>query len=199
MSHGFKSKKSAHVAALFAILSGGKINILKLAKLMYLAERESMDRYDEPMFYDDLFSLKHGPITQQSLDGVNGKSDGDVWTLVQRTHYDVCVSDDSISEDCLDELSKADTDIIHDLWTRFGHMKQYDLRDWTHRNCTEWERPDETVRKKPISYKRVFEALGKSDAECLASEAEQYKNIETALDELYSIQDGEPSHPLWPQ
>ena len=55
--YGYKERKAAQTAAFFALRSGGSINILKLAKLLYLAERESMEKFDEPLFYDRLVSM----------------------------------------------------------------------------------------------------------------------------------------------
>ena len=41
---GYDVKKAAQVAAFFAIEAGGKINILKLTKLMYLADRDHLEQ-----------------------------------------------------------------------------------------------------------------------------------------------------------
>ena len=46
---GYDVRKAAQVAAFFAIKAGGKINKLRLVKLIYLADRQFMIRYDEPM------------------------------------------------------------------------------------------------------------------------------------------------------
>ena len=59
---GYKARKAAQVAAFFAIKSGGTVNVLKLMKLMYLSEREFISRYDVPMLFDRLVSMKNGPM-----------------------------------------------------------------------------------------------------------------------------------------
>ena len=56
--YGYKERKAAQVAAYFALKEQGSINVLKLAKLLYLAERESMRLFDEPMFFDRLVSME---------------------------------------------------------------------------------------------------------------------------------------------
>lgn len=42
-------KRAAQTAAFFICRAGGAIEVLKLMKLMYLAERESLARYGEPI------------------------------------------------------------------------------------------------------------------------------------------------------
>jgi hypothetical protein len=53
---GYDVGKAAQAAAYFALKSGSSINVLKLCKLLYLAEREFMARYDTPMFYESLWT-----------------------------------------------------------------------------------------------------------------------------------------------
>ena len=47
--HGYSARKAAQVAAFFAIKEGGAINVLKLAKLLYLSDREHLSQYDFPI------------------------------------------------------------------------------------------------------------------------------------------------------
>ena len=63
----FTTRKVAQMAAYFAECSGGTINILKLIKLMYLADRESMHRHGTPISFDRFVSMDHGPVPSQSL------------------------------------------------------------------------------------------------------------------------------------
>ena len=38
---------------------------MKMHKLLYLAQRESLIRYDTPLFDDDIFAFKHGPVIKE--------------------------------------------------------------------------------------------------------------------------------------
>ena len=58
---GYDAALAAQVAAVFLIREGGSMDKLKLVKLMYLAERGSVERHRRPMFFDENFSLEHGP------------------------------------------------------------------------------------------------------------------------------------------
>ena len=45
----FDEKKAAQAAAYFLLRAGGRLEVLKLMKLLYLAERRSFEKYGEPM------------------------------------------------------------------------------------------------------------------------------------------------------
>ncbi len=177
--YGYREVKAAQVAAWFALKAGGRINVLKLAKLMYLAERESMAAYDEPMFYDRLVSMDHGPVTSISLNCINGLTESEVWPryIGGRAGYDILCAEGVGPED-LDHLSRADLRILDDLWHRFGHLHQFDLRDWTHANCPEWENPHGSST--PIPHGRVFKFLDKPNAEYLAEAVLQHRLTDRA-------------------
>lgn len=89
---GYDVTKAAQVIAFFALKQGGSINVLKVTKLAYLAERECMARYDEPMFYDELASLPEGPVPSITLNLMNGSFQDDRWQ--------VCRGATGVSDSC---------------------------------------------------------------------------------------------------
>lgn len=178
---GYQERKAGQVAAFFGLKSGGHINVLKLAKLLYLAERESMKRFDAPMFYDRLVSMDHGPVTSISLNQINGLTSGVDWDcfVAGRQGNDVLVAANIGFAD-LDMLSKADLHVLNDLWDSFGDFHQYKLRDWTHDNCPEWENPHGS--SEPIPHDRVYKFLQKPDANALGEAVLQYRRSAEILD-----------------
>jgi len=64
MTPWFKVRKAAQVGAYFAFQQGGSINLMKLVKLVYLANRNAMAKYDYPIFDDHMVSMPHGPWTR---------------------------------------------------------------------------------------------------------------------------------------
>jgi uncharacterized phage-associated protein len=179
--YGYKERKAAQVAAFFALKEQGSINILKLAKLLYLAERESMNRFDEPMFFDRLVSMDHGPVTSIALNQVNGLSQSTDWDsyIAGRSGYNINVIH-GLNIQCLNELSRADLRVLNDLWDEFGEMSQYQIRDWTHVNCPEWENPHGS--SEPIPNDRVFKFLGKDHADLLSDAVSAYRVKAQMLD-----------------
>lgn len=179
--YGYKERKAAQTAAFFAIKQGGSINVLKLAKLLYLAERESMERFDEPLFYDRLVSMDHGPVTSISLNMINGLQQSSHWDefILDRNGHEVGLAAGKTLEN-LDELSRADLSILSDLWDKFAGFDRYQIRDWTHKNCPEWENPRGSMS--PIKHSQVFKFLNKQNANDLAEDVQKYRSYSSTLE-----------------
>ena len=142
----YSPRRIAQMAAFFAKKEGEVIPVLKLTKLLYLADRESLARYGAPITYDRPVSMDHGPVLTRALNLIDGNVNGaaaaqwDEW-MGPRRGYDVRVKRQFSRED-LDELSDADLEVLETVWHQFGHMDKWTLRDWTHKNCAEWRDPD---------------------------------------------------------
>src|SRR6266487_2727273 len=67
----FNEKKAAQVAAFFLHRARGELEILKLMKLMYLAERASYKKFGEPLIGDKLVSMDNGPVLSITLNHMN--------------------------------------------------------------------------------------------------------------------------------
>lgn len=168
----FNDRRIAHIAAYFAKKEGGRIAVLKLIKLMYLADRESLRKYGDPMTFDYMFSLPEGPILSRALDYMNGqeKSSPGGWDdwMSARYNDDVALKHDFRREH-LDELSEADLEILEEIWRRVGHMNKWELRDYTHLNCPEWKEPPGGGRSR-IRIRDVLHAVGKSPEQIKSAE-----------------------------
>ena len=162
MARWFNVRKAAQVAAFFTREEGGTIDVLKLVKLIYLAERECLERYEFSVLNDSLVSMDHGPVNSKTYNHINGCDfERDAWGefMTGRANYRVGVARPDLADDQLDELSFAEIGLLHDVWDNFGGMTKYQIRDWTHNHCTEWEDPNGSSLE--ITYERVFAALGK--------------------------------------
>ena len=180
---GYDVEKAAQVVAFFAKKAGGAINVLKVSKLVYLAEREYMRLYDEPMFFDRLVSMPDGPVASITLNFMNGVVTDDRWSrfIGARNGVDIPLVRRDVNASEFDHLSRADVEILDALWNRFGHYTQYEIRDWTHvpENIPEWEDPEGSSR--PISHSAVFEYLGKKNAEELETDVGEYRRLQRRL------------------
>lgn len=182
----YSEKKAAQVAAFFILHSGGRIEILKLMKLMYLAERESLARYGEPITGDRLVSMNHGPVLSITYDHMNNciESEQDGWNdwISDRENHFLGLNKECKSEDELLELSDADIDILKHVYKQFSHMSAFGIRDYTHDNCPEWEDPN--YSSSPIPYTRVLKHVGFSQE--IAAELHQRINEQQKLDKLFN-------------
>ena len=159
----FNERKVAQMAAFLLGKGGDRMPHLKLMKLLYLADREALERYGFPISGDCIVAMPHGPVLSMTLNLM----DGDVESLPggwdslisDKENYELSLKD-SVTRSDLDELSQADIDVLEAVWARFGHMGKYEIRDFTHDHCPEWTDPNGSSN--PISYEKVFRALGRS-------------------------------------
>ena len=178
MTPWFNARKVAQVVAFFAREQGGAINVLKLTKLVYLADRRNMEKYDFPITGDNLVSMDHGPVNSITYNCINGMEvDRGDWEqfVTDRAGYEVGLAREQLSDDDLDELSDAEIETLRETWAKFGNMSKYGIRDWTHDNCPEWEDPKGSSASIPFS--RVFKYLGKAHSDELESDIRAERTI----------------------
>ena len=172
------SSKAIQIAAFFLDKTQNKrMPYLKLMKLMYLAERESLLRWGFPLTGDKLVSMKHGPVLSTVLDYINGNKTEKNWNRIIKTDkdaYDVLLT----KEISYDELSKAEKELLEEIWAKFGQMTQWELRDWTHSNCKEWKDP--AGSSTPIEYEDILKTGGytKSEAKEIINDIKSFKRID---------------------
>ena len=176
----FNERKVAQMAAYLLEKGGNRYAHLKLMKLLYLADRESMNRQGFPISGDNPVSLPHGPVLSNTLSLISGDvlsnpNGWDFW-ISDKENYEVSVRQAFTRQD-LDELSDSDIEVLDAIWAEFGHMGKWEIRDYTHDHCPEWIDPKGSSA--PIPTERIFEALGKSAEESqeLTTELEKQKSI----------------------
>lgn len=170
MSSLFDERKAAQVAAYFLIRAakrGANVTLLKLMKLMYLAERLSYERFCFPIIGDALVSMPHGPVLSRTLDLMNFgslKEKGEWDSLVaEKAGRDMSLNGhENLTIDDLRELSESDIEVLDSIWEKFGRMSAIHLREYTHNsdNCPEWQDPDGS--SVPIQLETLLQKLGYS-------------------------------------
>lgn len=188
----FSEEKVAQMAAYLLLKRGGRMAYLKLMKLLYLANRESIVSRGRMMGDDKLYSMKHGPVMSNTLDLIRNKDSvyGAYWYRILKTEDTdlVLVSDprESDLDDILDTLSRADIRILDDVYTKYGYMNRFDLRDMTHLRdvCPEWIDPGNS--RLPIDKRAILISEGKSEDDANKiiinmQEAEQLKEFSSQL------------------
>lgn len=178
----FKERKAAQMAAFLLDRAGGKLNVLKLTKLLYLAERESMGVRGVPISGDSMVSMPQGPVLSKTLDLTNGNVISAAWeSLIEdREHHDIRLRH-PVTRDDFGDMSDSALRILDSVWSQFGDMDQWELVRYTHDKCAEWEDPNGSSL--PIPAKRVFAAVGKSQevADFLAKELKAQHHFDTLL------------------
>lgn len=185
----FDEQKVAQAAAFFVKQGNGRMPILKLMKLLYLADRESIQRYGLPISGDEYASWKHGPVLAETYSLMTGNSEssetGWEYWISDRENHEVALMREA-SREALRDLSNADIGVLESVWNTFGHMTRWEIRDYTHdkNHVPEWDDPNGSV--KPLHIKRIMQAVGKTPAEIehIMARVEAQQTVETIFASL---------------
>jgi uncharacterized phage-associated protein len=183
MPTGYNARKAAQVIAYFASKSPNhRLHVVKAAKLVYLADRESIARTGFPILDEGRVSMRHGPVNSTTYSHINGEYDLDDcgWSefLRDRSNHQVSVKRKAAAESDWDELSDAEIECLDGVWERFGTMDEWSLARWTHKrtNVPEWEDPGNSSY--PIPLERIMSVLGLENADEQAEIAEAHRKID---------------------
>ncbi|MBB3146385.1 putative phage-associated protein [Phyllobacterium trifolii] len=183
----YEPKKAAQLIASLIIKSGGQsLNILKAVKLVYLIDRESIQRFGFPILDETRVSMPKGPVNSTTYSHINGEYDLDEcgWSefLEDRENHKIALAAEGISIDDLDELSDADIQCVEAVWDKFGQLTQWELVEWTHdpKNIPEWEDPNGGSTVIPLQ--RILHAVGVEDAEDFVDTAKAHRAIDKSFE-----------------
>jgi uncharacterized phage-associated protein len=185
----FNEIKAAQVAAFFLFKGGRRLPVLKLMKLMYLAERASLKKYGETITGDTLVSMRHGPVLSNTYDYISDQCESapdgwSAWVNDRENHELALAKEFTDAKQALLELSDADIEILEEIWDGYGHYGKFQLRDLTHKICPEWENPG--FSSSPIPYSRVLSYLGYSHEKALELEARIFEQRQ--VERLLSVE-----------
>jgi uncharacterized phage-associated protein len=184
MNFRFQIGKATEASCEFLQRAGGRLNIMKLVKLIYLLDRVSLDRRGVPVVGGDYLSMRNGPVTSEVLDLINsgrlfGESDRR-WeeSVSDRRDHDVQLERMPARE----HLSDSEISLLDEIWADHGGRDQWQLVEWCHAHCGEWT--SQARGCAPIAVERIGQALGKSPEfiQKLAREAAELNQ----LDEIFA-------------
>jgi uncharacterized phage-associated protein len=171
----FDPHKAAQAAAFLLHKAGGTLEVIKLVKLLYLAERASLLQFGEPLMGDRLVSMQHGPVVSIAYDQMKGAGNPpaqaiwDSWMDARAGNQIALRSEKNkllLMNDLL-ALSDSDEAVLQQVWLQYGAMDAWALRDLTHTAAVpEWQDPNGSSL--PIDYETLFETNGKSKSQAKA-------------------------------
>lgn len=177
----FNEKKATEVAAILLEKNGGKMNYMKLIKLMYLIDREALAEWERPLTGDSYFSLPHGPILSFVYDAITAgveRGNTSYWQKhISKRNYDVSLKSSPETE----ELSKREIKLINRMFTKYRTYDQWKLRDYCHKNLPEWKDPKGSAL--PIHIKDILQAVEKTPIE-IAEIEDEVSNLQFVVNKL---------------
>lgn len=177
----YSNAKAQHIAAgLLSLAPGQRLSKLALIKLMYIADRMSVQRHGYTMSEDQHFSLPHGPILSEALDAINHVGTlSDTWGPLIGRNGDELLLNEPVSLDDLDQISDAEAEIISEAAEKYRGQTGSQLRNLSH-EFPEWEDPGSSSL--PISFIDIAIAVGLSREE--AQELNEQNEIKQQLDRI---------------
>lgn len=181
MRFPFSEKKSTQVAAKFLALHGGKMEFLRLVKLMYLTDRAALFKWNRPLSGDRYVSMREGPTLSKVYDFIKGhpREKADYWdTYIGKRHgHDI----DLLREPDYGELSENEIELISHVHEKYGYMDIWELVDGICHNLPEWEDPGRSSI--PIDIETILKVFGKTaeDISIIREEADQLSYIKMVL------------------
>ena len=135
----YKEDRTTEAAGYFLKLHGGKMEYIKLIKLLYLVDRESLKRWERPVTYDDYYSMKNGQVLSKTLDIVKENLPAEYWNknIRKSSKYIVELISDHVT---FIKLTKAEVKLIEEIYQTFGSWSWSKLAKYTH-NLPEYEEP----------------------------------------------------------
>jgi uncharacterized phage-associated protein len=137
----------------------GRMSRLRLLKLLYIADRESISQTLRPITGDRVVAMDHGPVLSRT------------YGLIRREHLQSPLWDQFIAQEGpqghrlaadpgVGKLSRSEIERLVDVSARHRHMNDYDIAMETHQ-FAEWtkNRPPQGSSQ-PIPLDDILEALG---------------------------------------
>jgi uncharacterized phage-associated protein len=135
----FNIHKTIQAAAYLIKRSGkGRENYMRLLKLLYIAERTSLEERLAPICGDTPFAMERGPVMTKVLDLIKGNDPlaSDWERFIERDGYEVKLIADPSNLD----LSRAEINILDRVWQQFRELDEWELVDWCHENLPEYDK-----------------------------------------------------------
>jgi len=158
------------------VKAGGRDRLpyMKVLKLLYYADRESLRRAGYPITGDSPYAMRFGPVLSRTYDHVKANpqfpmpdDDAEHWRHYLLTEgYDLRL----LADPGDDELSRHDEQILARVWAAHGHEGPFDLSEASH-DFPEWRANHRPGTSRPIPVGDILGALDLSEEE--RSQAEQ--------------------------
>lgn len=164
----FQEEKTTQIACFLLKIVGGKMDLLKLNKLLYLVDRDALRRWGRPLSHDYYVSMPHGPVLSRTYNLMNGEIPSEYWAkhISKRTQNEISLVVENPPED---RLSEADKSLIREIYRQHGNKTGWELREFSH-TLPEWQDP--AGSSIPIDYCDILRAVGRNEDDIEAIEEE---------------------------
>jgi hypothetical protein len=139
----YNPKKATQAAAYLVRLNGGKMDLWRMLKLIYLFDRKSLVETGSTVSSAALDNLPHGGTPSQIYDNTKTHRDDRFKDAVWREYLTESVNNEvelKNHEFSTDELSEFERTLIKQTWEEFVGVSYWNLYDYVH-NLPEFKDP----------------------------------------------------------
>lgn len=155
-----RQKTLEAMALLLGQSSSKRMKYLKLLKLLYIADRETLQDKGHPITGGPTSAMPHGPVNSYVCDFVRRRFDVPVWTryIVPEGYWLVLIESPGV-----ENLSKYEIRKLTEVFARYKLLNQFQLRDITHK-FPEWIKNNPGNSSRPIPLRDILEGVGKAES-----------------------------------
>jgi uncharacterized phage-associated protein len=156
----FQPRKAVQAAAvLLKAEPDRKMSRLRLLKLLYIADRESLQRRARPITGDHVAAMDHGPVLSKTYGLIKGEgNDAAVGGQFMRQSRPPII--ELAADPGEDELSHVEVALLREVAARYAHLGEWDLVDLTH-DFPEWKKNEPPKGSRTIiPLEDILEATG---------------------------------------
>lgn len=159
---GFNYKKAIQTLIFFAEKEGGSIKILKVLKLLWLADRYHLRNHGRPIIQDSYYAMPHGPVASITRDIIEGNVTSDAIKEYRKdTIKKIGYYIEAISKFNDFVFSETDIEALEKVYAEFGKLTEFQIRDLSHK-YPEWKKWESkihngTSKSYSMKYEDFFE------------------------------------------
>ena len=184
MAYRFSPGKAIQAAGvLLRETSARSMTRIRLLKLLYIADRESIRQTGRPITGDRVVAMQNGPVLSRVYDCIKGEG----WGLPAWERFFASEGIDVRMKEApgLDELSRCEIETLQAVSRQRADKDEWQIVDETHA-FPEWKQNDPGTSSKPIPFEQILAAVGRQgQADSILREAE-------ATAELARLLEGQP-------
>jgi hypothetical protein len=174
-----EAKKSTQAIARLISKSGGSADYLRISKLIYLADRKSIECRGIPIVGGKYLSMEKGPTISEIMDFVAQRNAPDWKRVISPRHGNTIEVQESPSYGA---LSPSELEMLDSVVKVHAERSTEELVNWCHINCAEYENVPPNSRK-PILVESILGATNKTPAqiEKIVKEAKALEELDALL------------------
>lgn len=163
-----------------------RTSIMKLLKLLYLADRRALILWGSPITGARPWGMEHGPVLSEVYDLIKGSSKGYASTgqwnkYIKRIDKETV---EMIGDTGEYELSRAQQEVLDEIYAKYGRWTASQLSKYTH-ELLEYHLPTGGRKLRALNYEDVLRDSGK-DEETIRAIAEDAK-LHTAMKKRFGV------------